>query len=262
MKIVFPTDEHFPFQDNHAREVAMMIVRDFDPDQIILGSDGLDFYDISSFDKDPARAKINLQDEIDLWKAGVREWSMAAPNATRRYIPGNHEDRLRRYLWRHPEIASLEALDLYKILDFEGLGIKWDEKEYTQAEIVYYTRLAVRHGKYIRQSAGMSAKAELEADRYSISIMTGHTHRGGTVHATTRNGIVTGQECFCLCRLDPPFMARPNWQQGIVLAEVTENFLMIEAVPIHTFQRSATKLPRKVAHWNGKEYKVPGGASA
>ena len=32
MKIAFPTDEHFPFQDDQAREVAMMIVQDFDPD--------------------------------------------------------------------------------------------------------------------------------------------------------------------------------------------------------------------------------------
>ncbi len=250
MKIAFPTDEHFPFQDDQAREVAMMIVQDFEPHQLILGSDGLDFYDISDFDKDPARVKIDLQKEIDLWKEGVREWTMAAPGATKRYLPGNHEDRLRRYLWRHPEIASLEALSLSSLLDFQGLGITWSEHEYLQAEINYYDRLAVRHGRYVRQGSGMSARAELEADRYGISIMTGHTHRGGTVHAATRNGMVTGQECFCLCKLDPPYMARPNWQQGIVLAEVNEDAVVIEAVPITTFQRW------KVAYWRGKAYRV------
>ncbi len=250
MKIAFPTDEHFPYQDDQAREVAMMVVQDFQPDQLILGSDGLDFYDISTFDKDPYRVKVGLQNEIDLWKRGVREWTMAAPKAIKRFIPGNHEDRLRRYLWRHPELASLEVLSLDVVLDFANLGIVWNEKEYLQSEIVYYDRLAVRHGRYVRQGAGMSAKAEMENDRYSISIMTGHTHRGGTVHATTRSGLVTGQECFCLCRLDPPYMARPNWQQGIVLAEVTEDFLSIEPVAISTFRR------RKVAHWRGNEYRV------
>jgi hypothetical protein len=250
LKIAFPTDEHFPFQDDQAREVAMMIVQDFKPHQLVLGSDGLDFYDISTFDKDPARVKVDLQKEIDLWKGGVREWTMAAPDARKKYIPGNHEDRLRRYLWRHPEIASLEALTLRNLLDFDGLGIEWNEQEYTQSEIVYFDKLAIRHGKYVRQGAGLSARAELEADRYSISVMTGHTHRGGTVHATTRNGMVTGQECFCLCKLDPPYMARPNWQQGIVLAEVDENILTIEAIPIITFQRW------KVAYWRGNEYRA------
>lgn len=248
MKIAFPTDEHFPFQDNQAREVAMKIVQEFSPDQIILGSDGLDFYDISTFDKDPKRVKVDLQKEIDLWKAGVREWTTAAPGAKKRYIPGNHEDRLRRYLWRHPEIASLEALNLNNILDFAGLGIEWNEQEYTQAEITFFDKLAIRHGKYIRTGSGMSARAELEADRYAISVMTGHTHRGGTVHATTRSGMVTGQECFCLCRLDPVYMARPNWQQGIVLAEVSKDAISVEAVPIQTFRR------KKVAYWRGQAY--------
>jgi hypothetical protein len=250
MRIAFVTDEHFPFQDDQAREVAMYMVEDFKPHHLILGSDGLDFYDISNFDKDPARVKVDLQKEIDLWKEGVREWAFVAPGAVKKYIPGNHEDRLRRYLWRHPEIASLDALNLNNILDFSGLGIEWNEQEYTQAEIVYFDKLAIRHGKYVRQGAGLSARAELEADRYSISIMTGHTHRGGTIHATTRNGLVTGQECFCLCKLDPPYMARPNWQQGIVFMEVDENILTIDAIPIQTFQRW------KVAYWRGKEYKV------
>ncbi len=255
MKIAFPTDEHFPFQDDQAREAAMMIVQDFDPHLLVVGSDGMDFYDISTFDKDPKRVKVDIQKEIDLWKGGVREWAEAAPNARKRYIPGNHEDRLRRYLWRHPEIAALEALRLDKLLDFEALGIEWDEREYDNSEIVLFDKLSIRHGKYVRAAAGMSARAELEADRYSISCMTGHTHRGGTVHATTREGLVMAQECFCLCRLDPAYLARPNWQQGIVLAEVDENILTIEAIPIQTFQRW------KVAYWRGEEYKVPGGTS-
>lgn len=266
MKIAFPTDEHFPFQDDQAREVAMMIIQDFAPDLLVVGSDGLDFYDISTYDKDPRRVKVDLQKEIDLWKGGVREWTEAAPNAKKRYIPGNHEDRLRRYLWRHPEIANLEALRLDRLLDFAGLGIEWDEREYDNAEIVLFDRLSIRHGKYVRQGAGLSARAELEADRYSISCMTGHTHRGGTVHATTRDGLVMAQECFCLCRLDPAYLARPNWQQGIVLAEVDDNRLTIEPVVINTFSARPSPVVsgagnqttggrgRKVAYWRGEEY--------
>ncbi len=56
-RLVFPTDEHFPFQDEHARSVALQIVADFQPEVRIAGSDGLDFYALSKFDKDPHQDK-------------------------------------------------------------------------------------------------------------------------------------------------------------------------------------------------------------
>ena len=37
---------------------------DFQPDQIVIAGDMLDFYELSSFDKDPKR-KFCIQDEID-----------------------------------------------------------------------------------------------------------------------------------------------------------------------------------------------------
>lgn len=259
MRLAFPTDEHYPFQDDHARSVALQIVQDFDPNLLVAGSDGLDFYALSHFDKNPDRIKTDLQGEIKAWQEGQREWGDAAPNAKKRFIPGNHEDRLRRWLWQHPEVAGLDAMRLENLLGLKELGIesRAANDEYDHCEIELFGRLVVRHGKFVRKSAGMSAKAELEADRFGVSIMTGHTHRGGTVYAQTRGGIVTGQECFCLCRLDPDYVARPDWQQGIVLAEVSEEYLSIEAIPFDfsgwdadqpSFQR------RKVARWRGREY--------
>lgn len=228
----------------------MLIVRDFNPDLLVVGSDAVDFYSISNFDKNPERIKTELQREIDLWKNGIREWTDAAPNAKKRFIPGNHEDRLRRYLWAHPELAGLDALRLDNLLGFEGLGIEWDKREYQNAEIELFGKLAIRHGRFVRSGAGMSARAELEADRYGTNVMTGHTHRGGTVYASTRGGTVIGQECFCLCSLEPEYIARPNWQQGIVLAEVDKSNLSIEAIPIRSFHRW------KLAHWRGQEYRA------
>ncbi len=131
MKIAFPTDEHFPFQDEKARSLALKIVSDFAPDLLICGSDGIDFYAISSYDKNPERAKVNLQEEIDTWRKGQLEWRDAAPNAKRKFIPGNHEDRLRRYLWRHPEIASLSTMTLPRVLDLDSLGIEYSNVDYT-----------------------------------------------------------------------------------------------------------------------------------
>ncbi len=249
MKIIFPTDEHYPFQDESAIELAMQIAHDFDPDVRIAGSDGVDFYGISDFDIDPTRKIFTeMQEEIDLWQAGQRAWKDATPNAQARYLPGNHEDRLRRYLWNHPEIAGLDALKLENLLDLEGLGIQYDGRPYETAEYVFFDKLVIRHGKFVRKVAGASALAELTYERHTMSTCTGHTHRGGTTYATTRGGLKIAQECFCLCRLDPHYVSHPDWQQGLVLIDVSEDHLDIEAVPFTDFRR------RKVAYWRGKEY--------
>ena len=246
-RLAFPTDEHRPFHDGRAVELAMQIVRDFDPDVLITGSDALDFYAISTFDKNPFRLKAGgLQQEIDDWLAAQRAWRDAAPRARKRFIPGNHEDRLRRYLWTHPEIADLEALQLPELLQFDTLGIEWDDQE--SSEVVIDEQLVIKHGRFARKFSAASASGELENERHAISGLSGHTHRGGTYLAQTRRGLVQWVEAFCLCRLDPEYIDRPDWQQGIVLATVHGGLVSIEAVPFHDFRC------RKVAVWRGREY--------
>ena len=61
-------------------------------------------------------------------------------------------------------------------------------------------------------------------------------------------GVVQAYECFCLCDLQPGYVRSPDWQQGIVLADVTRTSLSIEPVP---FTRQHGKLK---AIWRGKEY--------
>jgi predicted phosphodiesterase len=244
IKIAFPTDEHHPYQDDEAIEVALRIVADFNPDEIVVGSDGIDFYNISKFSKDPSRVKgANLQVEIDSWKATQRKWIDAAPNANRHYITGNHEDRLRKYIWDHPELHGLDALELPNLLDFQAL--KLDKIE---DEVVYDERLLITHGEIVRQYSGYSAKGELEKQFYSISVMTGHTHRGGVHFATSRSGLYQAAECFCLCDLNPDYVKHPNWQQGIMLATVSSFGVHLEPVPFFKF------LGKTRAIWRGKQY--------
>ncbi len=246
-KIAFITDEHYPFQDERAREVALEIVREFSPNEMIVGSDGLDFYSLSSFDKDPQVLKANgLQKVIDGWVTGQKEWTSVAPGAIKRFIPGNHENRYFKYLWRNPELCELDALKLSSILKFDVCGIPGE----TEEEVVYHNMLSVRHGDLVRKNSGATALGEMDRDKYAISTLTGHTHRGGTAYATVRGQIRQAQEGFCLCGLEPKYVRAPNWQQGIVLATVTSSFLSFEPVP---FQKIRGKI---VAHWRGKEFRI------
>lgn len=242
MKGVFVSDEHHPYQDEGARKVALEIVRNFAPDLIITGSDGLDFYSLSSFDKNPDRLKTGLQEEIDSWKAAMREWKSAAPRAKLRWIIGNHEDRLRRYMWRNPQLYEISALSLPNLLGLSEFGITDDGSE------IQIHNLVIRHGSIVRRGSGQSVRAEIERERYAVSVLSGHTHRGGSVLFTTRNGIIQGQEAFCLCKTEAEYVDRPDWQQGIVLFEVDERGLTFEPVPIMKFRC------RNRAVWREKEY--------
>jgi hypothetical protein len=245
LKVAFPTDEHFPFQDEKAREVALKIVRDFNPDVMPAGSDGLDFYRLSKFDRDPSRMKSEtMQTEFDMWSRGQREWKDAAPNAKRQWIPGNHEFRFQRELWK-TEFSSLRALEFGNVLELEKLGI-----DSTPVDEIDLGALLIRHGEIVRANSAYSARGELEKQRFQISTLTGHTHRGGMFMTTGRGRTLFGVEGFCLCKLDPWYGTGPyDWQQGIVLVTIhLDDVLQFEQIP---FSR---KLGKVVAHWRDKEY--------
>lgn len=245
IKIAFPTDEHFPFQNDRAREVALKIVNDFNPDELPAGSDGLDFYKLSSFDRDPKRMTFSLDTEIKMWQRAQLEWKSAAPNARRRYIMGNHEFRWDKALWKLEAFYELSELSLGSILGLNKLGI-----EPEILDEISFGELVIRHGQIVRQHSAMSAKGEVEKQRHQVSTMTGHTHRGGMYMTTAREKVVYGLECFCLCRLDPWYGQGPyDWQNGIVLATIhNDKSLQFEPIP---FSHVNGKV---VAHWRDKEY--------
>ena len=243
LRVAFPTDEHFPFQDERARSVALQIVQSFNPDVCIAGSDALDFYVVSKYDKDPERvAENDLQSEIDAWQKGQEEWLSAARGAQFVFLPGNHEDRLRRYLWKRPELHSLRNLRMQALLGLDDMGIEYKD------ELVLFDRLVIKHGDRISKHSAFTAKAELEHEKHSISTMTGHTHRGGSHYVTTRTGVMQAHECFCLCSLEPEYVKKPNWQQGIALATVATDYLHVELIPFHS------EVGYTVAYWRDKRY--------
>ena len=225
----------------------MRVVEDYGPDIRISGSDGVDFYNLSSFDKNPARA-TTLQQELDSWAAAQRGWLDAAPGAVNYFLVGNHEDRLRRWIWKHPEFYGLDALSLKQLFQFDQLDLQMADKDGLELNI--HNRLIITHGSLVRKYSCYTARGEAEQLRYQFSVMSGHTHRGGRFFTTTRGTIIEAIECFCLCSLEPEYKPYPDWQQGIVLAEVTRTSQQFELVP---FYQERGKL---VARFREKEYRL------
>ena len=190
-----------------------------------------------------------LQDEIDLWRKGQEEWRSAYPEASVYFLRSNHDDRLQKYLMRHPEMYDLRALQLPALLGLDALGIEWEQQKGENAnyELVIENRLLITHGEIARKYSAYTARATLE--REGLSLLMGHTHRGGSYYLQTRTGVIQAHECFCLCLLNPGYVRNPNWQQGLALATVDKTSLTVEMIPF--FRRGS----RVYAHWRDQEYR-------
>lgn len=217
-------DVQIPFQDKRAVELVLRFMGDLRPDGVVLNGDIVDCYSISSYSKDPLTT-ATLNKEI----AGA-EWLMASLKHVKEkwWLGGNHEDRLRRYIWDHaPKFDGLKLASFPELFSLPEYGFQW--RPYGQG--MYLGKLLVTHGSTVRSHSGMSGKAHY--DKYGTSVMIGHTHRLGIYYHRNVRGVHAAYENGCLCKLDPEYDQHPNWQQGISVVHVESNgFFNVQQIPI------------------------------
>ncbi len=182
---------------------------------------------ISTFDKNPSR-RFRFQDEVDVthkWLFGRCE---ANPKARRILIEGNHEDRIRRWLWKYgPDIAGLRALELENLLELEDLGIE----NIPYMSVVDLLGYRVEHG--FKTSASKAYPINISrfmAIATGSSGLCGHTHHFSTYAWTDASGGHSYIENGCLCRFDLEYAPFPNWQQAFTYGVVRNN--KVHLVPI------------------------------
>jgi predicted phosphodiesterase len=221
-KIIQINDLHIPFHDKKTLDVFCKFLSDVKPDKLVIAGDLLDFYELSSFDKDPMR-KFTIQDEIDQCYEVLKQLKEFCTEI--HFIKGNHEDRLRRFLWKNPSLASIKVLELPKLLNLDVLDIKYHDFEYI------FRSFRFTHGTVVRQESGASARAELL--KYGASMASGHTHRLGTYLKTDARGTVGAYEGGCMCSLNPEYIQGvPNWQQGFLSYNFDNDRFFCQVVPI------------------------------
>lgn len=172
------SDIHFPYHDKLAIGAVKRFIKANPVDVVIFNGDILDMYDVSSFDKSPDRMN-SLQAELNLATKLFSDLRKELPNAEMIYVEGNHEYRLKRYLMKHPELFSLEALQLPNLLKLDKYNITYTGKAYQLGN------LKITHGSIVRKFAGYTAKAELEKN--DCSGISGHCF-SEDVEVLTPNG--------------------------------------------------------------------------
>lgn len=206
-------DIHCPFQDNRAIGAVLEFAKYFKPNAIIFLGDLFDCKGLSRFLKEPGD-EDRFQQEIDVGIELLGSFRRIAPKAIIKYLKGNHEDRLRKFLFTQGRaLASLRSLKWPNLLELDSLKIDWVESGH-----LMFHGILIKHGNIVRQHSGYSAKAEM--DKNGISGISGHTHRLGKFYHNSFGGYKTWIEAGCLCRLDSIDWLEgqtPNWHQGIAV---------------------------------------------
>ena len=225
---IVSADYHTPFQDQRVIREVELFMQELQPEYLFYPGDIVDCYELSKFDKDPAR-RGKLQEELDVARAMFTRQRKLCPNAQMIFELGNHEDRLRRYLWsKAPELESLRCLKLEELL-----GLKDNEVTLVAKDegIHINGNLLITHSELVRAHSGWTAKGM--SDKHGGSGIHGHTHRLGSYYKTTRSGMFGWWENGCLCHLNPDYVVHPNWQQGFSVVNFgSSDRFWVEQLPI------------------------------
>jgi UDP-2,3-diacylglucosamine pyrophosphatase LpxH len=224
------SDIHIPFQDDGFVREALAQIRARKPDAVDLVGDIADCYQLSRFDKNPL-TRASFRDELQQvgeFLDAVRK--AAGPKASIVYTAGNHEDRLRKYLWsRASELAGIRGLNLPELLDLKRRGITWHgyDSGYRVGPVHFH------HGSKLSKISGGTARLMVETS--GSSVVCGHSHRQGFFARTEWAGrTLRGYELGCLCRQDPEYVhGRPNWQPGFGFITITKDRFAVELIPLY-----------------------------
>lgn len=210
-KILIAGDFHVPYHDPRAVDAFVRFAGRYDPEELILHGDLVDFEALSRFLKDPEDIET-LQCSLRKAQGILRRLETRCPRARRVFGIGNHEHRLESYLFTHaPALAHLEALCISSLLGLDGWKIIPHEAYHRTG------RLIVLHGT----SYGTTVARKNATKFAGFSVAQGHSHRLSQLFVRSLHGTHASVEAGCLCSLDPKYTFRPDWQQGFATYDGT-----------------------------------------
>ena len=172
-KIGFIPDCHWPYADKRAWGVMVRAMRTLKPDTLVTLGDFGDFYCTSRHTKDPNRSR-DLKTEVDACNDALDELDTLGVK-DKRFILGNHEDNLERYLSeRAPELYNLVRVEELFLLKGRG----WKVIPYKDFDRI--GRLVLTHDVgYAGRDAHLRSGSDVGAN-----ILIGHTHRLATGYSS------------------------------------------------------------------------------
>lgn len=223
-KVIILPDCQVPYHDPLTLSAVEKYMADEKWDEWIQMGDFMDFHQLAKFNAEVPEAltkslvhDFEVANEIlDRQQAIVRRRN---PKARFTMLVGNHEDRLRRFAEKHPQVKGL--LDLERNLHTEKRGLKLVYC-YPKGEVHKIGKAYFTHGLYTSAN-----HAKKHVDNFGVNIFYGHTHDVQS-HAKVlwgKNRTVVGQSLGCLCRYDLDYVGQnpTNWQQAVTTLHIRPN---------------------------------------
>ena len=258
-----------PTHDERAIAVALQIVKDAKPDQVVMVGDNIDFPELGKYRLSPAFVQTT-QASIDRATMLCAQVRKAAPDAKIVWMAGNHEERLPNYILDNAKAAfgirKGDAPESWPVMSVPFL-CRFDEFEmtylpgYPAAAHWITERLRVIHGTKVA-SNGSTAHKYLATEK--TSVIYGHIHRLEWAERTREDfdgpKTILAASPGCLARIDGavpstkgavdldgrPLKSTEDWQQGVAVVpyDLDTGHFVYEQVPIRDGW----------AMWRGKEY--------
>lgn len=218
-----------PFHDTKAIDIALQIIKDSKPDQVILNGDNLDLAEFGRFAQETTFART-LNPTLDYVHQLLAQIRANSPNSRIVYLAGNHELRLQKYLNQYADKLSgvkqagrgQSILTVPFLLNLKALEVEY-ASGYPANKYYINDRLMAIHGHIVR-AAGQTAAAVVRANEDSV--IFGHVHRHEYAARTAQNHkgarYIIAQSFGCLARIDG---AVPSYNNGIdEEGEVVKNY--------------------------------------
>lgn len=244
-------DPQAPYADPHLLECTTEWIRKHQPARGVVLGDVIDLPGEVSRHPNTPETDALVMDCVQSGYDWLRAVVESDPNCEWDLMPGNHDERIRKYIverapalfdlrraTRPGEDAEKPVWDLPYLMRMDELGINYIDPQgaYDQAQVKLSRYLAVRHGWIAKKGGGASALASLE--HLGHSILVGHTHRQSIVHKTSADidgnvSVLKGVEIGCMCLIDPEgiknglrfptYTVNPDWQQGFAVANIHDD---------------------------------------
>ncbi len=218
-RLLILSDIHIPYHNVEAVTLAMQYGKDRNVNGVMLNGDILDFYGLSTFEKDPRKRRFS--EELEMGRKFLRVLRKEFDGVPIYFKLGNHCERYERYLRiKAPELLDVSEFRLDVLLKFGEIGVELiDDKR-----IVKFGKLNIMHGHEFGKSVFSPVNpARGLYMRGKENCIAGHNHQTSSHVEPTMNGhVVNTWSTGCLCELHPSYLPINRWNLGFAYVEREE----------------------------------------
>lgn len=238
---IVASDFHWPVSDEPCEIVFLKTVEALRPKRVVLNGDLPDMMAFSKYPKDarPGFSWKVRDEQVAMKKFLTQLETIIAPWDGELYeTEANHSGNGRESRWRRwmseNAAALLEADNAEEDLSYQRYFHPRGSKIRLVEEVIVADELVITHGNMVRQKGGYTARGM--SQKWTSSIMIGHTHRAGSSHwripaiGNRPEMLVRAYESGGMMQLEPHwkgnftgYVSRPDWTQGFSIITHTHD---------------------------------------